>query len=86
MDNRRLWHSRQHSLLAAPSRELVFRESPIGEHATSGAAESSVREAKRQPRTSKFALEVHVSAVANSHPHFEVEANDGGRCFQFRQD
>ena len=34
-------------LLAPPFVELVLRESPIGEHATNGVAESAMREVKR---------------------------------------
>ena len=34
------------TLLASPFVELVLRESPVGEHATNGAAESAMREVK----------------------------------------
>ena len=39
------------TLLASPSVELVLRESPVGEHATNGVAESAMREVKRPTRT-----------------------------------
>ena len=55
------------TLLASPSVELVFRESPVGEHATNGVAESAMREVKRQTRTLKFALEGHVGKIVESH-------------------
>ena len=57
------------TLLAAPCMELVFRESPAGEHATNGVAESAMRDVKRQTqtRTLKFALEAHVGKIVESH-------------------
>ena len=44
------------TLLAIPHVDLVLRESPIGEHATNGVAESAMREVKRQTRTLNVAL------------------------------
>ena len=44
------------TLLASPFVGLVLRESPVGEHATNGVAESAMLEVKRQTRTLKFAL------------------------------
>ena len=44
------------TLLAIPLVDLVLRESPIGEHATNGVAESAKREVKRQTRTLNVAL------------------------------
>ena len=35
-------------------------KSQVGEHATSGVTESTMREVKRQPRTLKLALGAHV--------------------------
>ena len=54
-------------LLAAPFLELVLRESPVGEHATNGVAESGMREVKRQTQTLEFALEAHVGKIVKSH-------------------
>ena len=48
------------TLLAAPYVKLVLRESPVGEHATNGVAESAMREVKRQTRMLTFALKAHV--------------------------
>ena len=42
------------TLLASPLVGLVLRESPVGEHATNGVAESAMREVKRQTRTLKL--------------------------------
>ena len=55
------------TLLTSPFVELVLRESPVGEHATNGVAESAMREVKRQTRTLKFALEAHVGKIVESH-------------------
>ena len=55
------------TLLASPVVELVLRESPDGEHATNGVAESAVREVKRQTRPLKFALEAHVGRIVEPH-------------------
>ena len=55
------------TLLATSFVESVFRESPIGEHATSRVAESAMREVKRQTRTLKFAFEAHVGKIVESH-------------------
>ena len=52
------------TLLASPFVELVLRESPTGEHATKGVAESAIREVKRQTRTVKLALEPHVGKIS----------------------
>ena len=53
------------TLLASPVVDLVFRESPVGEHATHS-VESSMREVKRQTRTLKFPLEAHVGKIVES--------------------
>ena len=50
-----------------PFVESVLRESPIGEHATNGVAESAMREMKRQTRTLKIALEAHVVKIVEPH-------------------
>ena len=55
------------TLLASPFVEVVLLESPVGEHATKGVAESAMREVKRQTRTLKFALEPHVGKIFESH-------------------
>ena len=56
------------TLFASPFVELALRESPIGEHATNGVAESAKREVKRQTRTLiKFAREAHVGNIVESH-------------------
>ena len=55
------------SLLEAPSVEMVLRESPVGEHATNGVAESAMREVKRQTRTLKFTLEAHMGRIVETH-------------------
>ena len=55
------------TLLAFPYAECVLRESPIGEHATNGVAESAMREVKWQTRTLNFALEAHVGQISESH-------------------
>ena len=55
------------TLLASPFVELVLRESPVGEHAANGVAESAIIEVKRQTRTLKFALEAHVGKIVESH-------------------
>ena len=53
---------------------MVLRESPVGEHATNGVAESAMREIKRQMRTLKFSLEAHVRKIFESHSfHLEVD-------------
>ena len=43
--------------------ELVLRESPVGEHATSGVAESAMREVKRQTRSWKRMWERSLSTI-----------------------
>ena len=55
------------TLLASPFVELVLRESPVGEHATNGVAESAMREMKPQTRTLKFATEADVGKIVQSH-------------------
>ena len=55
------------TLLAAPSVELVLCESPVGEQATNGVAESAMRAVMRQTRTLKFALEANVGKTAELH-------------------
>ena len=55
------------TLLASPFVELVLRESPVGEHATNGVAESAMREVKRQTRTLEFAVEAHVGKIVECH-------------------
>ena len=54
------------TLLTCPFVELVLRESPVGEHATNGVAESAMREVKRQTRTLQFSLEAHVGKIVES--------------------
>ena len=54
------------TLLASSFVELVLRESPVGEHATKGVAESAMREVNRQTRTVKFAIEAHVGKIVES--------------------
>ena len=56
---RRLGYRNRSSLgcdfvVAFPFVELVLRESPVGEHATNGVAESAMRKVKRQTRTLNF--------------------------------
>ena len=67
--------------LLATIGELVLRQSPVGEHATNGVAESAIREVKSQTRTLNFALEAHVEKIVESHPIRRVI-----RCDQFLQD
>ena len=55
------------TLLATSFVELVLRESPIVEHATSRVAESAMREVKRQTRTLKFAFEAHEGKIVEAH-------------------
>ena len=55
------------ALSPSPFVDLVSRESPVGEHAMNGVAESAMREVKRQTRTLKFALEAHVAKIVESH-------------------
>ena len=73
-------------LLGAIFLELVLRESEVGEHATSGVAESAMREVKRHTRKFKFALEAHVRKIVESHTPLEVDTDDDIRCNQFLQD
>ena len=49
--------------LLSPFVEFFLRESPIGEHATKGVAESAMREVTRQTRALKFALGTHVGKI-----------------------
>ena len=51
------------TLLASLFVELVLRESPVGEHATSGVAESAMREVKRQTRSWKRMWERSLSTI-----------------------
>ena len=44
-----------------------FRESSVGENATTGVGESAMREVKRQTRTLNFALEGRVGKIVESH-------------------
>ena len=54
------------TLLASPFVELVLRESPVGEHAANGVAESVLlRKGKRQTRTLKFALAAHLGKIVD---------------------
>ena len=55
------------TLLASSFVEMVLRESPVGEYATNGVAESALREVKRQTRTLKVALEAHVGKIVEPH-------------------
>ena len=54
------------TLLASSFVELVLRESPVGEHATKGVAESAMREVIRHTRTVKFAMDAHVGKIVES--------------------
>ena len=54
------------TLLAAPFVELVESESPVGEHASIGVAESAMREVKRQTRTLNCVVEAHLGKIVES--------------------
>ena len=55
------------TLSTSPFVEMVLRESPVGEYATNGVAESAMREVNRQTRTLKVALEAHVGKIVEPH-------------------
>ena len=72
------------TLLAAPFVELVLRQSPVGEHATNGVAESAVRE--EADTNAELSIGSAHGKGLRVPFHLEVDTDDGIRCHQFLQD